>query len=297
MAEPEYIVQFERQRAFLLNLSYRLLGSLADAEDAVQDTFVAWADADRSALDNPAAWLTTVCTRRCLDILRSAYRSRVDYVGTWLPEPYHMADEDTPESVLSLSSSLSMAFLLLLERLAPKERAAYLLHEIFDQSYPDVSAVLDIPEATCRKLVSRARAHVGSGRLRQSASPERQASLLSAFRQAIATGQTGELADLLSDEITLIADGGGKVAALLEPVAGKAAVLTVIGQSLSRWWRTYEWRAASINGACGALLTDKGKVVAALSFAYDDLGHIADVYVIRNPDKLKRLVESRESLR
>lgn len=295
MAEPEYIVQFERQRAFLLNLSYRLLGSLADAEDAVQDTFVAWADADRSALDNPAAWLTTVCTRRCLDILRSAYRSRVDYVGTWLPEPYHMADEDTPESVLSLSSSLSMAFLLLLERLAPKERAAYLLHEIFDQSYPDVSAVLDIPEATCRKLVSRARAHVGSGRLRQSASPERQASLLSAFRQAIATGQTGELADLLSDEITLIADGGGKVAALLEPVAGKAAVLTVIGQSLSRWWRTYEWRAASINGACGALLTDKGKVVAALSFAYDDLGHIADVYVIRNPDKLKRLVKTRES--
>ena len=144
---------FESRRRHLLGLAYRILGSVAEAEDAVQDTFLRWRAADRDAIANPAAWLTTACTRRSLDLLKSARRTRVDYVGTWLPEPVRTAAEETPESSLELASSLSTAFLLLLERLSPKERAAYLLHEIFEQPYPDVAAALGLQEATCRKLV------------------------------------------------------------------------------------------------------------------------------------------------
>lgn len=296
MNPTDHLRPFERQRAFLLNLAYRMLGSRADAEDAVQDTFLAWAAADHSALHNPAAWLTTVCTHRCLDLLRSAHRSRVDYVGTWLPEPFHLIEQDTPESMLSLSSSLSMAFLLLLERLNPKERAAYLLHEIFDRPYPEVAAALGIPEATCRKLVSRAREHVDVGKARKLPSPERQALLLDAFREAIASGQTTSLADLLSDDISLSADGGGKVAALSAPVQGRQDVLAIISQFFSRWWRDYTWQVATINGARGALLTQADSLVAALSFAYDEHERLAGIYVVRNPDKLQRLAAAREGL-
>lgn len=287
MKDLDHLRQFEQQRAFLLNLAYRMLGSRADAEDAVQDTFLAWATEDRAALNHPAAWLTTVSTHRCLDFLKAAHRSRVDYVGTWLPEPFHMVEQDTPESLLSLSSSLSMAFLLLLERLNPKERAAYLLHDIFDWPYADVAAALDAPEATCRKLVSRARKHVGAGTGHPLPSPERQASLLHAFRAAIASGETASLAELLSDDVELAADGGGKVAALLAPVHGKRDVIATISGFLLRWWQGDEWKAATINGACGALLMEAGRVVAAMSFAYDDRERLSGIYVVRNPDKLR----------
>src|SRR3546814_163350 len=155
---------FESRRRQLTGLAYRILGTLAEAEDAVQDTFLKWREADQDAIDNPAAWLTTACTRRCLDLLRSARRRRVDYVGAWLPEPVHTVADDTPESAAELASSLSTAFLLLLERLSPKERAAYLLHEIFDRPYPEVAAALGLHEAACRKLVSRAKAARSEGR-------------------------------------------------------------------------------------------------------------------------------------
>lgn len=125
---------FEKTRPMLLALAYRILGSRADAEDAVQDTFLKWQKADRDRIEHPASWLTTICTCRCIDLLRSAHRTRVDYVGSWLPEPVRTPVDERPEERLSLSSSLATAFLLLLERLTPKERAAYLLHEIFDVS-------------------------------------------------------------------------------------------------------------------------------------------------------------------
>ena len=130
MAEARHISLFKARRPFLTGLAYRFLGSVAEAEDAVQDTFLKWSQADRSAIQSPAAWLTTACTRRCIDMLRAARQARVDYVGAWLPEPIQIMTEETLESASELSSTLSMAFLLLLERLAPKERAAYLLHDI-----------------------------------------------------------------------------------------------------------------------------------------------------------------------
>lgn len=152
---------FEARRRFLFGLAYRMLGTRADAEDAVQETFIKWLHADRGAIANPAAWLTSICTNLCVDMLRAAHRTRVDYVGSWLPEPIHTVADDTPESRLELASSLTTAFLLVLERLTPKERAAYLLHEIFDTPYPDIAATLGMQESACRKL-SRGRARPSS---------------------------------------------------------------------------------------------------------------------------------------
>ena len=147
METRNHVRLFEERRPALLALAYRMLGTRADAEDAVQDTFIKWQDADRAQIDNPAAWLTTTCTRRCIDLLRSAHRSRVDYVGPWLPEPIHTRTDDMSADEVALASSLSTAFLLLLERLTPKERAAYLLYEIFDMPYGEIAKTLEMQEA------------------------------------------------------------------------------------------------------------------------------------------------------
>jgi RNA polymerase sigma-70 factor (ECF subfamily) len=278
----------------LLGLAYRILGSRADAEDAVQDTFVKWQKADRRRIENPASWLTTICTRRCIDMLRAAHRRRVDYVGPWLPEPLHTPSEDAPEERLSLASSLGTAFLLLLERLTPKERAAYLLHEIFDLPYPEIAKTLALQEATCRKLVSRARANVAQARVRHVTPVERQERLLAAFEAAIAGGGTADLAALLSDEIELAADGGGKVPTIREVLHGKAAVLGFIAETLRPYWSRQTWTVADINGSRGVILRQDGAAVAAVTFAYDEAGRATNIYIMRNPDKLAALHASGE---
>lgn len=286
MQDEKYADLFESRRPFLNGLAYRILGSLADAEDAVQDTFIKW----RPPILNPAAWLTTVCTRRCLDLLRGAQQARTDYIGVWLPEPLQtMAVETSEQQMLDLSSSLSMAFMLLLERLTPRERAAYLLHDIFDLPYADLAITLDSEEATCRKLVSRAREKVGYPQVCSVIPEERQEALLASFKAAVETGNIKPLSALLSEDIALRADGGGKVSANLTPIIGKIDVLEFIGGKLSAFWRTYEWRPARINGLQGVLLFDQNHIAAAVSFALDIDGHLAQIFIVRNPDKLSRL--------
>jgi len=289
MPDRNDVVIFENASPMLLGLAYRILGSRADAEDVVQDTFLRWQKADREGIDNPQAWLTTICTRRCIDLLRSAHRTRVDYVGPWLPEPIHTATGDDAWEHASLGNSLTTAFLLLLERLTPKERAAYLLHEIFEVPYPEIANALDLQEATCRKLVSRARAHVDKADVRHVTPAESQERLLAAFEAAVASGSTGPLAALLSDDIELCADGGGKVAALQQVLRGKAHVLDYIAQSLRQYWGAYEWVATDINGNRGVILRQGGQTTASVSFAYDEDGKATNIYIMRNPDKLARL--------
>lgn len=287
---PDDIVAFEQARPGLLGLAYRLLGSRADAEDAVQDTFLKWRSAERAVIASPGAWLTTACTRHCLDLLRNAHHSRVHYVGTWLPEPVQIADEADPQSGAELASSLTTAFLLLLERLTPKERAAYLLHEIFDIDYPDIALTLEMQEPACRKLVSRAREHVECGRVRHATPPERQAQLLSAFEQAIQHGRTEALARLLSADVRLAADGGGKVTAAREVVVGNDKVLKFITAGLHVWWAGLTLERAVLNGNLGLILRDgDGRVSASASFAYDEDGCLDGIYIMRNPDKLARI--------
>ncbi|PMR76506.1 RNA polymerase sigma factor SigJ [Billgrantia endophytica] len=281
--------RFEEARPMLLGLAYRILGSRADAEDAVQDTFLKWQAADREAIDTPHAWLTTTCTRRCLDLLGNAHRARVEYVGAWLPEPIQTAAVSDAERSMQLADSLSTAFLLLLERLSPKERAAYLLHEIFDTPHAEIAAMLELKEPACRKLVSRARANLQAAEERHAPPRERQQALLEAFQLAVAEGATARLAALLSAEVRLSTDGGGKVPALLEPLHGLGKVLAFLANRLRGYWADYEWREADINGGPGFVMYREEHVVATVTFGYDRAGHAADIFIVRNPDKLTRL--------
>ena len=284
------ITVFEQARPGLFGLAYRLLGSRADAEDAVQETFLKWRSTDRALIDSPGAWLTTACTRHCLDLLRNAHHSRLQYVGTWLPEPVQIDEQNEPQSGAELASSLTTAFLLLLERLTPKERAAYLLHDIFDMDYPDIALILELQEPACRKLVSRARQHVERGRVRHATPPEQQSQLLLAFEQAVQHGRTDALARLLSTDVRLAADGGGKVSAARRVMVGSDEVLKFITSGLHVWWAGLTLERATINGTLGLIVRDgDGQVSASASFAYDEHGCLDGIYIMRNPDKLARI--------
>ena len=289
MPQTMDIQAFEEARPRLLGLAYRILGSLADAEDAVQDTFVKWSGVDRSGIDNALSWLTTACTRRCLDLLRAAHRQRVDYVGAWLPEPVQTLSETDPETDLDLAKSLTTAFLLMLERLTPKERAAYLLREIFDRPYAEVAEALDLNEGACRKLVSRAKAHIDQAKIRHATPPDRQDRLLAAFQEAVTSGDPAPLAALLSSEIRLSTDGGGRVPALLDILVGHEAVIAFLTDPLNRYWAEFHWRNVDINGDRGIVVERDGETAAAVSFAYGKSGLVTDIYIMRNPDKLARL--------
>jgi RNA polymerase sigma factor (sigma-70 family) len=287
--DSDWITLFEHSRRMLQGLAYRILGSPSDAEDAVQDTFLKWLAAERGVIDNPAAWLTTICTRRCLDMLRAAHRTRVEYVGTWLPEPLHTPVSDDVESNMDLPASLSMAFMLMLERLTPKERAAYLLYEVFDQSYAEVAAALDLAEPACRKLVSRAKSNIELGKVRHTTPLERQDKLLAAFHAAVAGNGSDALMTLLADDIRLRADGGGKVATVSGTLQGKADVVPFLVDKLRVYWAAFEWIPTDLNGSRAYILRDADAVVATVTFAFDDDGQANDIFIVRNPDKLSTL--------
>lgn len=284
MSSDDHEGEFTRARPLLLGLAYRILGSRADAEDAVQDTWLKWRATASSAIDRPTSWLTTLCTRRCIDLLRSAHRSRVDYIGEWLPEPLHTPAHDTGDA--ALGTSLTTAFLLVLERLTPRERAAYLLHEVFDVSYAETARTLAVEEPACRKLVSRARGHVEQAKVRHITPPERQEQLLAAFEAAVVGGHTDRLAALLASDVELRVDSGGKVPALREVLRGQAAVLRFIGGDLRRYWGALEWDASDLNGGKGVVLREHGAAIASVCFAFDEHGAATGIYIMRNPEKL-----------
>lgn len=286
--DPSGIEFFLAARPRLLGIAYRILGSHAEAEDAVQDTFLRWQNVRKATIASPGAWLTTVCTRRAVDMLRSAYRARVDYVGSWLPEPVQTMTEPESADVAELSSSLSTAFLLVLERLTPKERAAYLLREIFEQEYADVAETLGVNEPACRKLVSRANARIGRAGSRYKPSWERQRELLAAFEGAVRTGRPDKLTQLLVRDVRLAADGGGKVATVADVYHGKAAI-ALLAERLCEWWKPYEWRPSELNGTLGFVLREAKIVVAVVSFSYEASGLVDGIYIMRNPEKLQRL--------
>jgi RNA polymerase sigma-70 factor (ECF subfamily) len=222
-------------------------------------------------------------------MLRAGHKSRVDYVGAWLPEPIHTPIEDDIQRKLDLSSTLTTAFLLMLERLTPKERAAYLLHDIFDVPYREIAKTLEINEAACRKLVSRAKASIDRAKVRHTTPIDRQDRLLAAFQAAIADGETDPLAALLSEDIRLSADGGGKVPAVLDVLHGKPAVIGFLRDRLREFWSDYQWLTTDINGGRGIILRRNGVTEGTVSFAYDETGRATDIFIVRNPDKLGHL--------
>jgi RNA polymerase sigma-70 factor (ECF subfamily) len=276
---------FEPHRRYLVGVAYRMLGSLAEAEDTVQDAFVRWQSTDRSQVREPRAFLTQVVARLALDRLKSAQARREQYVGTWLPEPI----VEPPTSAASVAEDLSMALLLTLERLSPLERAAFLLHDVFDMDYAAVAKVLERSEVACRQLVARAREHVRSQRARFEPSPDAETRLVSAFLSAAATGDVTALANTLADDAVFYSDGGGKRRAALNPIFGRDRIVRfLVGVRRKDFGKASVERTARINGMPGVVIRHIDGGAATLAFDVRD-GRIAAIYMVSNPDKLRHL--------
>ena len=274
-------------RRRLLGLAYRMTGSRSDAEDGVQDAYLRFAGAQD--VRNAEAFLVTTVTRLCLDRLKSASAQREVYVGPWLPEPVFDADGLSADAATELADDLSFALMLALDRLSPLERAAFLLHDVFDRPFAEVASTLDRSEAACRQLAARARRAVREARPAPAAAPENHARLLRAFCEAATSGDISTLAGLLRDDAIAITDGGGRKTAALNPIRGADKIVRfLIGIAGKNAGHEIEVVPMIINGSAGALLYMDGEIDHALSVAIDGAQEkIAAIYVVRNPDKLR----------
>jgi RNA polymerase sigma-70 factor (ECF subfamily) len=276
---------FEALRGRLFGLAYRMLGSRAEAEDIVQDTYLRWHQAARETIESPEAWLVTAATRLAIDRLRRLKTEREAYVGPWLPEPI-VSRTPPPDRDLDLAADLSVAFLTLLERLAPDERAAFLLHDVFDVGYGEIAAVLERSEAACRQVVHRARDRVRGDRKRFEVTESAKALMLEKFMEAMEARNEHALLSLFAPDATWTADGGGKTAAAPQPIIGAERIAKLVVRLRERFWapgRVVE--VATVNGETGLCFRDGNRLVATISIATDG-EHILAVYAVVNPDKL-----------
>lgn len=276
---------FEDRRGAMTGLAYRMLGSRAEAEDVVQDAWLRWRTVDGDTVANAGAFLNRVVTRLCLDRLKSARARREVYVGEWLPEPVLDAEALSPGS----DADLSVAFLLALERLTPLERAAFLLHDVFDASFAEVAATLGRSEAACRQLANRARAHVKEKRPRYRPTPEEEKRLTEAFLVAAITGDADGLRKILAEDVVMHADGGGKARANLKPVYGLEKAIRLIQGVLRKFPPPagFSARLARINGHPGVVLIDAEGAAFQTTALEIREGRISAGYTVRNPEKLK----------
>ena len=272
---------FEPLRPKLMRVAYRMLGSVADAEDVVQDAFIRWMKADRGEVIEPEAFLRRSVTRLCLDQLKSAHHKRETYIGPWLPEP--IVEEEQQDDV-------TLPLMLALERLSPLERAAFLLHDVFGLAFEEVAATILRDPAACRQLAARARAHVREARPRFKLEKQRGLELAEAFFNASRSGDMQALGAMLKADVTIHADGGGKRPAAMAPVIGFEAVMQV-QERLAVFFRhapSKLVRAGFINGLPGFVTLEADGELQTTALEIED-GKIAAVYVVRNPDKLRHL--------
>ncbi len=289
---------FESQRSRLRGLAYRMLGSVGDADDVLQDAYLRWhaaqADGRTDGVRVPAAWLTTMVTRLCIDRLRTVQAERAAYVGPWLPEPWmggtEASDrtEDAPDHRLDRAADLSVAFLLLLERLAPEERAALLLHDVFEVGYGDIAETLGKTEAACRQVVSRARSRVQQDRPRFAADEAARRRLLDSYLAAGQTGDTGTLLRILAPNASYSSDGGGKAWAARNVIVGAAKIARLLVGVSPKLPPRLVHRTTRINGEVGQVSYLDGRPWSALTFDTDG-ERITAVYRVLNPDKLAHL--------
>ena len=283
---------FERERTRLRGLAYRMLGSVADAEDVVQDAWLRWSRIEPETIAEPRAWLVKVTTRLCIDRLRAAKARREAYVGPWLPEPLIEAEDPaaSPAAGLERADDLTVAFLLALERLSPLERAVFVLHDVFSTDYAEIGAMLGKSEAACRQLASRARGHIEAARPRYRIEAAQAQRLAAEFLAAIRSDDAARLGEMLAEEAVLVSDGGGKALAALRPILGRDAVARfLIGVARKLADRgAMETRVMRVNGQPGLIVRG---VNGLTSFAVepDGEGRIAAIYVVRNPEKLKHV--------
>ncbi|MBA8883263.1 RNA polymerase sigma factor SigJ [Dokdonella fugitiva] len=280
---------FSRLQPRMLGAAYRMLGSLAEAEDVVQDVWARWHGTDIDQIDNAEAWLVATTTRRAIDRLRQARAEREKYIGLWLPEPVLTPDATTPEQLLETSSDLSFAFLMVLERLAPEARAAFLLHEVLDVDYDEIARVLEKSEATCRQIVHRARNQLRGERVRYSVTPQAHERLMRRFVDAIAAGDLRAMKDMLAESVELRSDGGGLVQTVkTQPLVGDRRIAGLLFAPTLRPSMRMRVELATINGHAGVLRYLHGELESA-QFYESDGERIIRLYVQRNPRKLRRL--------
>ncbi len=268
-----------------------MLGSVAEAEDVVQDAWLRWHDASRDEIDNIEAWLVSVATRLSIDRLRAAKRQREHYQGIWLPEPVLSTPPTTPEEAVEQADNVSMAYLMLLERLAPEARAAFLLREVFDEDYDQIAQILNKSQAACRQLVSRAKTQLRDGQARFTVDQETHRHLLSGFVQTLASGDLSAISALLAEEAMLIGDGGGRVASFPEPLRGGPRIAQLFYASQLRFKSDLRMQIVHLNGRWALLRFIQGQIESAMELESDGK-RIFCVYVQRNPDKLQHIANT-----
>ncbi|MFD8385727.1 RNA polymerase sigma-70 factor [Streptomyces sp. NPDC059679] len=282
---------FVTHRGLLFTVAYEMLGSAADAEDVLQESWLRWADVDRAQVRDPRAYLVRTVTRQALNRLRTLSRSREEYVGEWLPEPL-LTSPDVAEDI-ELAESVSIAMLTVLETLGPAERAVFVLREVFEMPYGEIAEAIGKSTAAVRQIARRAREHVAARRPRVRVSRSEQQAVVERFLVALRTGQLRELMEIMAPDVVLIADGGGLVPAVLTPVHGADVVAPMLARAnrVARVETTTVW----LNGAPAGRIEFDGEP-AAVSLAVED-GRVTRIYVVRNPRKLTRLDEPSELVR
>ena len=285
MPLPPTTDPFTTLRPRLFGIAYRMLGVRADAEDVLQDAWLRWSRTDASTLQSAEAWLVTIVTRLSIDRLRALKAEREAYVGWWLPEPLVELDAHTPESAAELAGELSVAFLYVLERLGPEERAAFLLRQVFDYDYPEIAAQLGKTEASCRQMVHRASERVQQARTRFEVPQAVHHQLLQRFMKAAQSGDRHAIEALLSEDAQLIGDGGGVVPSFPKPLVGPFRITNLYWALFRRLGAQVVYRMALINGEPGLLRYVDGRIESAQAFVTDGERVVA-IYAVRNPDKL-----------
>jgi len=290
MEEQTRVDLFLQYRPLLLSIAYRMLGSMADAEDIVQETFIRWQTSSEADVRSPRAYLVTILSRLCIHQLESARVQREQYIGPWLPEPVSTGATADPFDASELHDSLSMAFLLLLERLTPVERAAFLLHDVFGYGYEELVRILSKSEASCRQIVHRARQHVTENRPRFDPAPEQHERLLHEFMAAASSGHLERLVTVLSTEVVLYADGGGKASAALRPVHGALNVARFILGAIARSVPIdVSVNIEIVNGQPSVVYRlPQGEAGCVLSVVTSGR-QISEILVVTNPDKLAHI--------
>jgi RNA polymerase sigma-70 factor, ECF subfamily len=289
--QDEAALTFEPHRRRLTGLAYRMLGSLSEAEDIVQDAYLRWHAAERGQVDNPRAYLSRTVARLCLDHLKSARARRETYVGPWLPEPIVDETALAPDTASELADDLSLALMMTLERLSPLERAAFLLHDVFEMEFGDIAKVLERSESACRQLAARGRAHVHEARPRFRVAEDEAVRLSEAFHRALVTGDAAQFAAVLAADAVLYSDGGGKRTAALNPIFGRDKIVRFF-EGLARGGNLPPPEAIHrirLGGLPGIVVADANGAIDTIMTADVRDGQVVTIYAVRNPDKLAHL--------
>jgi RNA polymerase sigma-70 factor (ECF subfamily) len=282
---------FERYRSLLFSIAYRMLGSVTDAEDIVQEAYLRWQEAPETEVRSPKPYLSAVVTRLSIDRLRSARARREEYVGPWLPEPLVSERAEDAGGTTELDESVSMAFMVLLESLNPVERAVFLLREVFDYDYEEISRIVGKSEDNCRQIAHRARQSVAARRPRFERSPEQEVRLTERFVEACVSGDMEGLVGLLSEDVTLWSDGGGKVAAAPYPIHGPESVARFLLGVLRTVPPGFFARPTQVNGGPGVVGYVDGHPTSVVALDIAD-GRLRGVLIVVNPEKLRAVPPS-----